>query len=97
MLRYLVGRAWPHGTLIVNVVGCLAIGFIVSRWSLEESARGFWVVGLLGGFTTFSACGLETLNLLREGAYLPAAGNVAAQLLLGVGAAAVGFALGKGI
>jgi len=83
------GSRFPLGTLTVNVLGCLVIGFL---FQLAES-RGFFnaevqillFVGILGGFTTFSAFGNETLNLWRDGATAFAAANVAAHLVLCLG------------
>ena len=80
------GASFPWGTLAVNVAGCFAIGGVLhlveDRSLLGPDARLFVVVGLLGGFTTFSAFGWETFELLRGGqaglALLNATGNVAA-------------------
>ncbi len=81
---------FPLGTLLVNVAGCLAIGAFLgaaqSREWLLGPARLFVVVGLLGGFTTYSAFGWETYALARERGAGPAALNVALQLALGLGA-----------
>lgn len=104
-LRYLVGGAvqrldptgsFPFGTLAVNVLGCLAIGLtaglVEMRHGLGPAVRLFLLVGLLGGFTTFSSFAWETLELAR-GAALPAAfANVALQVVLGLGAAWTGLA-----
>ncbi|MBM3752908.1 MAG: fluoride efflux transporter CrcB [Acidobacteria bacterium] len=72
--RYLVWRAMsgidgslPFGTLAVNLAGCFGIG-LAARVIQDELIRLALVTGFLGGFTTFSAFGLETLNLLRAGA-----------------------------
>ena len=72
--RYLVWRAmsgtestWPYGTLAVNLIGCFGIG-VAARVIQDEMTRLAVITGFLGGFTTFSAFGLETLNLLRVGA-----------------------------
>lgn len=89
--------AFPWGTLAVNLLGCAAIGWLAvfsERLLLGEGARLFLMVGLLGGFTTFSAFSLQTLMLARSGAWLPAAAYVLASIalcLVGVGA---GHALG---
>src|SRR5690554_6343012 len=62
---------FPLGTFLVNVIGCLAIGIlgglVVKHELLSPAARVFLFTGLLGGFTTFSAFGLETFYLLRRG------------------------------
>ena len=81
---------FPYGTLAVNVIGCFLIGFLSqlaeSRGILTAESRTFVFIGILGGFTTFSAFGNETMNLWRDGENLLAMVNVAAHLLLGLGA-----------
>ena len=92
------GRAWPWGTFAVNVVGCFLIG-VAFHWFEQRGDPGPWRValigGFLGGFTTFSAFGLETLHLLRDGQPAAAAGYVAASLAVGIVAVAAGLALGR--
>jgi fluoride exporter len=105
VLRYWVSGAvysvaaaprFPWGTLVVNVAGCFAIGLLgglaESRGLLTASVRLFLLIGLLGGFTTFSTFGYETLALLREQALARAALNVGLQLTLGLTAAWAGLA-----
>lgn len=91
--------SFPIGTLTVNTVGCLAIGLLAglaeSRSVLGPEARLFVLMGVLGGFTTFSTFGYETLSLLREGAWLPAIGNVGASVFLGLAAVWLGWSLGS--
>ena len=81
---------FPYGTLAVNLIGCFLIGFLSqlaeSRGILTAESRTFVFIGILGGFTTFSAFGNETMNLWREGENLLAMANIAAHLLLGLGA-----------
>ena len=94
------GSLFPWGTVTANVVGCFAIGLLAGavaagRIHLGESARAFVFVGVLGGFTTFSSFGLDTLTLVKGGALLPALLNVAAHVLVGLGAVWVGFGLGS--
>ena len=82
------GAGFPWGTLAVNVAGCFAIGAVLhlveDRSLLGPDARLFLVVGILGGFTTFSAFGWETFELLRSNqlglALLNAGGSVAGGL-----------------
>lgn len=78
--------SFPFGTLAVNVIGCFAIGGLSyladARGMLGPDARLFLIVGILGGFTTFSAFGNETMNLLRDGQVLRAGVNIVASLLL---------------
>jgi CrcB protein len=110
VLRYLVSGsvqaasqsvAFPYGTLAVNVVGCFFIGFLSelaeSRSLFSPETRAFLVVGILGGFTTFSAFGNETMNLLRDGERTLAMMNVGAQMLFGIGAVWLGYTLAYAI
>jgi CrcB protein len=79
---------FPYGTFAVNLVGCLAFGAIFGlaeqRSVVGPTARAFLLVGLLGGFTTFSSFTFETFQLLRDGEYLVASINAAGQVLLGL-------------
>jgi fluoride exporter len=88
---------FPYGTFAVNVVGCLVAGVLaglVERHGLfSAEARLFLFTGLLGGFTTFSAFGLETTFLLRRGETWTAAGYVGASVLLGLAACWLGIRL----
>jgi CrcB protein len=102
--RYLVatwvqsrsGSLFPFGTLAVNVLGCLAIGALmalaVERESLSPNLRLLLVTGVLGGFTTFSAFGYETLALVEiERRPLLALANVAVEVVAGLAAAWAGW------
>jgi len=86
---------FPFGTLAVNVLGCALIGvfaaFAEAIPSLNGPARLLLVTGVLGGFTTFSAFGLETLLMLRRGDTALAAAYVAASLVLGLVAVWIGM------
>ena len=88
---------FPLGTFVVNVLGCLAVGviggMIVKHDTFSSDARLFLLTGLAGGFTTFSAFGLETFYLVRRAEYLVAAGYVISSVLLGLLVLWVGFAL----
>jgi len=81
---------FPYGTLAVNLIGCFLIGFLSqlaeSRGVFTADSRTFVFIGILGGFTTFSAFGNETMNLWRDGENTLALANVAAHLILGLGA-----------
>ncbi len=92
---------FPFGTLAVNVIGCLLIGaamaLVQDRPLLAPNARLFFMIGLLGAFTTFSAFGCETVELLHDAQYLPALANAAANLLLGVGAVVLGRLILKSV
>jgi len=81
---------FPFGTLVVNFLGCLVIGFL-SQIAEEYGAfttesRALVFIGILGGFTTFSTFSNETLNLLRDGQNVLAFGNISGHLILGIGA-----------
>jgi CrcB protein len=93
------GEAFPAGTLAVNLLGCFAAGLLFQlmqeRGAFSETARAAVFVGLLGGFTTFSAYGLQTFELLREGRAGAAALNVVASNLLGVLMVFAGYGLAK--
>jgi len=77
---------FPYGTLAVNFIGCLAIGFLSqlaeSRGYFTAETRTLVFIGVLGGFTTFSAFGNETVNLWRDGQGFLAAVNILAHLTL---------------
>lgn len=79
---------FPFGTLTVNMVGCLLIGFLSALVDMKSifspETRSFLLIGLLGAFTTFSTFGNETLNLIRESRVELALLNAGGQVLLGV-------------
>lgn len=94
-----LGSGFPYGTLLVNVIGCLALGGI---WGLVEyrqmfsmNTRLFLTTGILGGLTTFSTFGYETFAQLRDQQYALAAANVAANVVLGVAAVMAGWLAAK--
>ncbi|WP_330270170.1 fluoride efflux transporter CrcB [Lentzea sp. NBC_00516] len=96
--RYLLDRLvqsrhssdFPFGTLTVNVVGCLLIGFVVGT-----SWMPLLGVGFCGGLTTYSTFSYETVKLLEAEKYRPALLNVLVSVVLGVGAAAIGLGLAR--
>jgi CrcB protein len=77
-----VGEVFPWGTIAVNVVGSLVIGFLATwlavdgRLLVAPDARAFLMYGICGGYTTFSSFSLETLNLARDGEWVWAAANI---------------------
>jgi CrcB protein len=87
---------FPYATLAVNALGCAAAGValaVFERETAPSQARLFVSVGLLGGFTTFSAFGVETLALQRDGRTAAALANVALNLGLGLAATYAGWRL----
>jgi CrcB protein len=89
--------AFPFGTLAVNTLGCLVIGFLSqlaeTRGVFTPETRALVFVGVLGGFTTFSTFSNETWNLLHGNQIFPALTNIGAHLLLGLGAVWLGRTL----
>jgi fluoride exporter len=86
---------FPFGTLAVNIVGCALVGFLAEladhRGVISGDTRALLMVGLLGGFTTFSAFGNETMNLLRDGELWLAGGNIIGHVFLSLVAVWVGY------
>lgn len=94
-----IGSSLPYGTFVINVVGCFFMGLlmtlIIERNILPAAWRLFLCVGFLGGFTTFSSFGYETLMLLQESRYFEALAYIGGSMALGLIAAALGVALAK--
>ncbi len=88
------GSTFPYGTLTVNVVGSLLIGFLyiwlIERMAAGPAVRAFLLVGVLGAFTTFSTFSIETLNLMESGQLGKALVNVLASVIVCIGAAGLG-------
>lgn len=98
-----VGEVFPWGTLAVNVIGSFLIGILGAmseadgRWYGDPGTRQFLMIGVLGGFTTFSAFSLQTLDLLRDGEWLYAIANVAASVAACLLAVWFGFVVAAGL
>lgn len=97
----LLGRGFPYGTLVVNVAGCFAMGFLFV-WFFERLTdatvwRAGALAGFLGGFTTFSAFSIETLTLMHDGFYARAMLNVVANVALCLVATGVGVWWGRSL
>ena len=86
LVARIVGETFPWGTLVINVAGSLVIGFFATltgpdgRLLVAPDARQFVMVGICGGYTTFSSFSLQTLNLVRDGDMVGAGANVAASV-----------------
>jgi CrcB protein len=95
----IVGQTFPWGTLIVNVLGSFIIGFFATltapdgRLFVPSNGRVFVMVGLCGGYTTFSSFSLQTLNLVQDGEWLHAGGNILGSVTLCLLAVAAGHLL----
>lgn len=82
------GETFPWGTLIVNILGSFAIGFFATitgtegRWLVPPAGRTFFMVGICGGFTTFSSFSLQTLQLARDSEWLYAGLNILGSVAL---------------
>lgn len=76
------GGGFPLGTMLINVAGSFAIGIFAAltaasgRWPADDNFRKFFMVGICGGFTTFSAFSLQTFELAQQGQWLRATANV---------------------
>ena len=88
MVARSIGETFPWGTLIVNVSGSFVIGIFVAltgpdgRWFVGSTARQFVIIGICGGYTTFSSFSLQTLNLVNDGEWLRAGANVGLSVTL---------------
>lgn len=94
-----IGETFPWGTLVVNVSGALAIGFVAAHATIHSLFQipATWnlaVVGFLGSYTTVSSFSLQTLALVRDGELLLATGNIVLSLVLCLSAVALGYAAG---
>ena len=101
VIAHRYGESFPHGTLLVNVSGCFLIGAIAAlnepggRFLAGPAGRQFLMVGLLGGYTTFSSFSLQTLNLARDGEWLYAGANVVLSMVLCLAAVWLGHSAGE--
>jgi CrcB protein len=91
----LLPTSFPYGTFLVNAIGCLVFGLIAGaaegRGTLTPGVRLFWLVGVLGGFTTFSSYAYDTMVLARGGAWPLAVVNAAGQVLIGLAFLSLGW------
>lgn len=94
------GNPAPYATAIVNVAGCAAAGLLLGaiasgRLPLTLDQRALVFAGVLGGFTTFSGVGIDTLALVQQGRPLSAVANVCLQIAIGLGALAAAYTLAR--
>jgi len=98
-MAHLVGETFPWGTLTVNVAGSFLITLVAAmtgpdgRMFMSSDIRQFIMLGVLGGFTTFSSFGLQTLALAQDGEWLRVSGNVVGSVVLCLAGAWAGHAL----
>jgi len=89
------GAGFPYGILVCNVLGSLVMGILVALLiqfhAVGAVGRGFLLVGLLGGFTTFSSFSLDTMVLLQRGELVPALAYVGASVMVSIGACIAGY------
>ena len=95
------GETFPVGTMVVNVLGCLIAGAVFNlteeRFLVNPTLRTVILIGLLGGFTTFSSYGLQTFTLLKDGEFGLATLNIVVCNVLGLFMVWVGYALVKAL
>lgn len=97
---WLLGRQFPYGTLIVNVSGCFLMGLLfvlfIERFNgIGPPLRSLLLIGLLGGYTTFSSFSIETLSLFENGALLSAIANILLSIILCLAATWLGVIGGR--
>ncbi len=97
----LFGKAFPWGTLVVNLSGCLLVGLVTGlfhrRLAFNADLRALLLVGLFGGYTTFSTFALDTVELLRGGDMFPALINGLASPALGILGVWLGLSLARAL
>ena len=97
------GKTFPLGILTINVTGSFVIGLLFAltgpegRWLVGPTVRTFFMVGICGGYTTFSSFSLNTLNLAREGQWLYAGANVVLSIVFCLLAVWLGYLLGASL
>ncbi|MCJ8509613.1 fluoride efflux transporter CrcB [Rhizobium lemnae] len=101
LMTRLMGSAFPWGTITVNIVGSFAIGLLTElvarRFDASLEIRLLLVVGILGGFTTFSSFSLDTVALIEKGAVSSAVIYVFSSVVISLVSTFAGFALGRAV
>jgi fluoride exporter len=99
LVHWWLDTLFPAGTVVVNALGCLLIGAVMSlveyRQMFSPGVRVFLTIGILGGFTTFSTFGFETFEMLRHGSWRPAGWYVAGNVVLGLAAVFAGWSTAR--
>jgi CrcB protein len=99
----LIGETFPWGTIVVNVIGSFIIGFFATltgpdgRIFASSTTRQFVMIGICGGYTTFSSFSLQTLNLMNDGEWLYAGANITLSVILCLVAVWAGHVLALGL
>ncbi len=95
----MLGRGFPYGTLLVNVSGSLLMGFLyvvlIDKFNASAEWRAVLLIGLLGGFTTFSSFSMETFNLLEAGETFKALMNIILSVAVCLAATWLGVVVGR--
>jgi CrcB protein len=97
LVQHFSSAPFPLATMLVNILGSFIIGLMMAKFLQHdsESARLFFVTGVLGGFTTFSAFSWDALQLLQRGAFASAAFYIIGSIIFSLAAVAAGYSLGK--
>ena len=98
LVQAYAGKVFGWGTIVVNLLGCLAFGLVWSlwlRWPASGESRSIILIGFMGGFTTFSSFIFELNGLLSDAEWLPAIGYFTMHNVGGLAALAAGLALGR--
>ncbi len=99
----LFGVTFPWGTLVINVTGSFVIGLFATstgtegRWLVSPSFRTFFMIGICGGYTTFSSFSLQTLNLANEGEWARAGANILLSVVLCLAGVWLGWLLANNL
>lgn len=95
------GETFPLGTLLVNLIGCFLVGLLFylmqERYLVNQNVRTIILIGMLGGFTTFSSLGLQTFTLIQDNEIALAVINMVASNVMGLLLVWAGYALGRAL